>query len=139
MPSTLPGETGVLSDVLADASLTILAKLFKNAIDPDNVSIDLTSFTESTFAGYAPVPVDGWGMCESENLEVGEAVSDPVNFESAEGVTPQTVYGAYIVSRQGTGAFSLVHFMIFAVPILIERPGQIIPLQARAFSVASAS
>lgn len=135
MASSLPGETGHLSDLLADASLQIVAKLFKNAIDPDAPGLTLASFTEADFAGYAPVTVAGWGMCEDDVAEVGEGVSDPIVFRAGEGVAPQIIYGCYIVSRQGNGDWKLWDFVAFTNPVTITREGQSFELQARATSV----
>jgi hypothetical protein len=135
MPSTLPGETGRLSDLLADASLSIVAKLFKNAINADKPNLQLADFTEADFPGYLPQTATDWGMADSPYEEIGEAVSAPVIFTAGAVVDVQIVYGMYAVIQKGVEAPALGDVVIFPTPISIRFEGQTIEQQVRVTSI----
>ncbi len=135
MPSTLPGETGALSDLLADASQVIVAKLFNNAIDEDKVPLGIVDFVEATFPGYAPITVGEYGMAETPDPKEAEAVSGPIEWESGVVVTPELIQGIYIVAPKTGFPDALVTFCKFPTPVAVTKEGVKITYQVRVTSV----
>lgn len=136
MPSTLPGQSGILSDDLSAVGDSIVAKLFKNTIEEGNVVLNLGDVHEADFPGYSEKIVTDWSMVPDVPYDRAEAVSGQIEFTAGVITEPQWVTGIYLVVRRPGVADSLLSVQYFPTAIQVREEGQVIPYQARAFSYA---
>lgn len=105
-----------------------LVHLFKNDIDPDETSV-LTDFEEAEFGGYGAIALEeavgtlGLDPLSGEYVVRVDQAAGGQFFTSSGDFDPETIYGAYITDDAGT---SLLAFLRFATPILVNASGQII-------------
>lgn len=129
MPSPTPGQ--LLIDELTTPGVEIVAKLASAvAIDPDD-PLNLANITEASFAGYAGVPVTDWEDVSVDGENVFQALSATVNFQAADGLTPQNVVAVYVTAKPPDGAATLLQIEVFPVEFTFTFPGQALQRQVR--------
>ena|ERR1041385_8944607 len=119
MADPLTDESLVLSTLLNDPTVSIVAHLGKTTIDLEQGNYVLSDIIECDFPGYAPVAPVTFDAFQLPDPIQGEAVSQPIRFTAGAIVTPQAATCAYItVQKQGEAAvlwqlFPLLNEWIF--------------------------
>lgn len=90
--------------------------LFVNNVTP-TAQTTLAELTPATFAGYAPVNLT-WGSLLSEGNGAALLVSNLANFRATDGVTPNIVYGFYVIDKT-TPTPNLIGAELFSQPISV--------------------
>lgn len=115
--STLQVQDVITAEILEDCTL----RLYQNNHVPANADV-VGDYTESTFPGYAGIPLAGWSAAVLNSSNKAETELPMQIFTAGVIVTPQDVYGIFVTFNP-TGA--LVYAELDASgPITISTPGQ---------------
>lgn len=88
------------------------------ALTPDT---PLTALTEATFTGYTAQAIPALSSPYIDPVSNQEVISiGAATFIAGAGMTPQTVYGAFVLDHSG----ALQGFEAFPAPVLLTEPGQ---------------
>lgn len=113
MPDVLTGESLVLQNILQDPTVEIVAHLSKSTIDWDGRVDPATQLVECDFLGYVPVKLENWVCLQSDDPDAGEALSQPIMFQSWDNVVPQLATAVYLTLKKGAGQAKV--FKIFPI------------------------
>ena len=116
---------------LSSAAGSILLRLLKAPIPTDKLEIVFTDLVEANFDGYSPAVVGNLDETDESETDVGELLSNTVEFIGGDNVTAQPIFG-YVFTIQKTGEpIGIIDAEEFSSPIVMDTPGQSIPVEVR--------
>jgi hypothetical protein len=124
MPVDLTTATATLLDYLQSPTVTIVARLAKNSIDPEIEAPVLADLTQCDFPGYAPITDLGFDAVDANEGVAGHVLSADLEFAAGAIVTPQLCTAFYLTMQEEGHAAVLMHLEIFPEPFSFERAGQ---------------
>lgn len=131
--------SGELVAGLNDPAASILLRLIRAPIPTAEPEIAWGALTEANFDGYAPIKLETWDETDEFEEEIGEVLTEPNFFTAGDNVGSQAIFGyAITISKEGA-PIGLLDAQEFDEPIVIDTPGQEIPIVCRVRAVNEAA
>lgn len=126
-------QTALLVPLLNGPTLPMVLHAAKSPIPDDAVDVLLADIVECDFPGYAAIPLTGFDETVNDFADVGEALTDVLEFTPSDAlVNAQPIFFYYITRHPPGHAVQLMQVVNLPVPIDVSVPGKPIQLQVRA-------